>query len=227
MNKFSTREVPRPQAGPEGEEENPFRGAPPARLTAQAGLNRFVWNLRYPDATVFPGMILWAGSTTGPRVVPGKYTVRLTVDGKTQQQSFEVKKDPRLDTTPEDYAKQLSLSIQVRDKLSDTNDAVIRIRELRKQLDDYAKRDSKKVADAAKALNQKLTAVEEALYQTKNRASEDPLELPDQAEQQVGACARRGAELRRPADAAIVHGVRRPGDAGERGTEKAGWIDDN
>ena len=64
---------------------------------------------------------------------------------------------------------------RLRDKLSDTNDAVIRIRELRKQLDEYAKRDSKKVADAAKALNQKLTEVEEALYQTKNRASEDPL----------------------------------------------------
>jgi hypothetical protein len=178
VNRFSTREAPRPQAGPEGEEENPFRGPPPARLTAQAGLNRFVWNLRYPDATVFPGMILWAGSTTGPRVVPGKYTVRLTVDGKAQQQTFEVKKDPRLETTPEEYSKQLSLSLQVRDKLSDTNDAVIRIRELRKQLDDYAKRDSKKVADAAKALSEKLTTVEESLYQTKNRASEDPLNYP-------------------------------------------------
>ena len=147
-------------------------------LTAQAGMNAFVWNLRYPDATTFPGLIMWAGSTTGPRVSPGKYSVRLTVDGKTQTQSFEVKKDPRLETTPEEYAKQLSLSLQLRDKLSDTNGAVIRIRELRKQLDEYTKRDSKKVADAAKALNQKLTAVEEELYQTKNRASEDPLNYP-------------------------------------------------
>jgi hypothetical protein len=178
VNKFSTREAPRPQAGPPDEEENPFRGAPPARLTAQAGLNRFLWNLRYPDATTFPGLIMWAGSTTGPRASPGKYAVRLTVDGKTQSQAFEVKKDPRLETTPEEYAKQLSLSLQVRDKLSDTNDAVIRIRELRKQLDEYAKRDAKKVADAAKALTQKLTEVEEALYQTRNRASEDPLNYP-------------------------------------------------
>ena len=178
VNKFSTRETPRPQAGPADEEENSPRGGPPARLTAQVGLNRFVWNLRYSDATSFPGLIMWAGSTTGPRVSPGTYTAKLTVDGKTQTQIFEVKKDPRLETTSEEYAKQLSLSLQVRDKLSDTNDAVIRIRELRKQLDDYAKRDSKKVADAAKALNQKLTEVEEALYQTKNRASEDPLNYP-------------------------------------------------
>ncbi len=177
VNHYTNKEPVRP-AGGEGEEENPFRGAPPARLTAQAGMNRFVWNLRYPDAAVFPGMILWAGSTTGPRAVPGKYTVRLTVDGKAQTQSFEVKKDPRLTTTAEDYAKQLSLSLQVRDKLSATNEAVIKIRELRKQLEEYTKRDSKKVADAAKVLVKEMTDIEEALYQTKNRASEDPLNFP-------------------------------------------------
>ena len=58
------------------------------------------------------------------------------------------------------------------------DEGVIRIREIRKQLEDYARRDDKRVADAAKALTQKLTAVEEELYQTKNRASEDPLNFP-------------------------------------------------
>ena len=95
-----------------------------------------------------------------------------------QTQSFEVKKDPRLTTTPEEYAKQLSLALQVRDKLSETNEAVIRIREVRKQLEEYTKRDDKKVADAAKALIQKLTEVEEELYQTKNRSAQDPLNFP-------------------------------------------------
>jgi hypothetical protein len=180
VNHYSSRApVQAPRApGAEDEEENPFRGAPPPRVTVQAGMNRFVWNLRYRDATTFPGLIMWAGSVTGPRVSPGTYTVRLTVDGKTQSQTFEVKKDPRLQTTPEDYAKQLSLALQIRDKLSETNDSVIRIRELRKQLDDYTKRDDKRVAEAAKELVKKLTAVEEELYQTKNRASEDPLNFP-------------------------------------------------
>ena len=59
-------------------------------------MNRFVWNLRYPDATSFPGLIMWAGSVTGPPASPGTYQVRLTVDGKSQTQPFEVKKDPRL-----------------------------------------------------------------------------------------------------------------------------------
>ena len=181
VNKYSSRAPTRPVEvpSPEGDEEGPPRGAPPARVPADAGLNRFVWNLRYPDATSFPGMILWAGSLTGPTVAPGEYTVKLTVDGKTQSQTFEVKKDPRLTAvTQEDYVKQVTLALQIRDKLSETNEGVIRIREIRKQLEDYTRRDDKRVADAAKALTQKLTAVEEELYQTKNRASEDPLNFP-------------------------------------------------
>ncbi len=179
VKKFSSREAPRP-AVPSGEEggEEGFFAPPPARLPAQAGMNKFVWNLRYPDATSFPGLIMWAGSVTGPRVAPGKYQVRLTVGGKSQTQPFEVLKDPRLSTTPEDYAKQVTLALQIRDKLSETNQGVIRIREVRKQLEDYTKRSDKRVADAAKSLSDKLTAVEEELYQTKNRASEDPLNYP-------------------------------------------------
>jgi len=176
VKKFSSHEQPEPAAP--SEEGEGFFMPPPARLPAQAGMNRFVWNLRYADATTFPGLIMWAGSVTGPRVSPGSYQVRLTVDGKSQTQPFEVKKDPRLQTTPEDYAKQLSLSLQLRDKLSETNEGVIKIRELRKQLDEYAKRSDQRVADAAQALAKKLTAVEEDLYQTRNHASEDPLNYP-------------------------------------------------
>ena len=174
VKKFSSKAPP----PAEGAEENSFRGGPPARVATAAGMNRFVWNLRYADATTFPGLIMWAGSVTGPRVSPGTYTVRLTADGKSQSQSFTVMRDPRLETTPEDYAKQLALALQIRDKLSETNEAVIRIRDVRKQLDDYANRDSKRVSEAAKDLIKKLTAVEENLYQTKNRASEDPLNFP-------------------------------------------------
>jgi len=176
VKKFSSREE-RPQAPPAEPGEESFV-PPPARVPAQAGLNRFVWNLRYADATSFPGLIMWAGSVTGPRVAPGKYQVRLTVDGKPQTQSFEVMKDPRLVTTPDDYTRQVTLALQVRDKLSETNEGVIRVREARKQLEDFTKRDDQKVAGAAKELIQKLTAVEEELYQTKNRASEDPLNYP-------------------------------------------------
>ena len=99
-------------------------------------MNRFIWNLRYPDATTFPGLIMWAGSVTGPVAAPGSYTAKLTVDGKSYTQTFELEEaDPRLATTPEDYAKQLSLALQLRDKLSEANGGVVKIREVRKQLE--------------------------------------------------------------------------------------------
>jgi hypothetical protein len=126
---------------------------------------------------------MWAGSTRGPLIVPGTYTVKLTVGDKTQSQQFVVKNDPRLKTTPAEFSAQLSLSIQVRDKLSQVNQAVIDIRAAKKQLEDYAARlkddaAAKKVADAARDLDKKLTAVEEELYQIKNQSSQDPLNFP-------------------------------------------------
>ncbi|HLJ50100.1 MAG TPA: hypothetical protein VKU01_29005 [Bryobacteraceae bacterium] len=182
MKKFTSKAPPPRPALPAGEveeEEGPrFRGGPP-RVSAEAGLNRFAWDLRYEDATTFPGLIMWAASVRGPIVPPGSYQVRLTADGKSQTQTFEVMKDPRLTTTQADYARQLELALQIRDKLSTVNQAVIDIREIRKQLDDYAGRvKDQKIVDAAKALAKKLTAVEEELYQTKNRSGEDPLNFP-------------------------------------------------
>ncbi len=179
VREYSSRAPEAPAEGPVVEAEaNPFRAQAAQRVPANPGMNRFTWNMRYPDASTFPGLIMWAGSVTGPLAAPGNYQVRLTVDGKSQTQKFAIMKDPRLDTTPEDYAKQLTLALQIRDKLSATNDAVILIRAIRPQIDSFAKRDDKRISDAAKALSAKLTAIEEDLYQTKNRASEDPLNFP-------------------------------------------------
>ncbi|HSQ20286.1 MAG TPA: glycosyl hydrolase, partial [Blastocatellia bacterium] len=131
--------------------------------------------------TRFPGMILWAGQTNGPRIAPGNYQVKLTVDGQTLTENFEVKPDPRLTTSAADYAKQLDLSLKIRDKLTETHNAIIQIRDVKKQIDDLVKRvgpQSKPIADAGNALTKKLTEVEEALYQTKNQSSQDPLNFP-------------------------------------------------
>jgi len=181
IRKFSSRgQESQAQAAPAGDDDGGFRPAGPRRAPAEAGLNRFIWDLRYPDATRFPGLIMWAGATTGPRVVPGTYQVKLTVDGKTMTQSLEVKKDPRLEVTQADLAKQSDLLMKIRDKFSETSEAILQIRDTRKQIDDITNRmkDQPAIADAAKALKVKLTAVEEELYQTKNQSSQDPLNYP-------------------------------------------------
>jgi photosystem II stability/assembly factor-like uncharacterized protein len=154
-------------------------GAPPP-VTTEVGLNRFVWDTRYPDAVRFPGLILWSGETRGPKLPPGRYQVKLTADGKTLTQNFEIKADPRLTTAPADYAKQLDLGLKIRDKLTETHNAIIQIRDVRKQVEDLLKRvpQSKPINDAGSALNKKLTAIEETLYQTKNQSNQDPLNFP-------------------------------------------------
>ncbi len=170
-----------PPGSPPG--EGGFGGGAPPPVPTEVGLNRFVWDTRYADAVRFPGMILWAGETRGPKVPPGTYQVKLTVDGKTLTQNFEIKADPRLTATPGDYAKQLELGLKIRDKLSETHNAIIQIRDVRKQVEDLLKRvagqpNFKVVNDAGTALNKKLTEIEETLYQTKNQSSQDPLNFP-------------------------------------------------
>ncbi len=191
VNKYSSNAPARPGASEDAAPVIDEQGAgggrggfgAPARVPAQAGMNHFTWDLRYPDATTFPGLIMWAGSTRGPMIVPGTYTAKLIVGDKTQTQQFVVTSDPRLKTTAADYSAQLSLSIQIRDKLSQVNQAVVDIRAAKKQLEDYAARlkddaAAKKVADAARDLDKRLTAVEEELYQIKNQSSQDPLNFP-------------------------------------------------
>ncbi len=176
------RVVGEPQ-GPEEEAGFFARFRAPRKIPAQAGLNRFAWDLRYPEASRFEGLILWGGGLQGPTVVPGRYQVRLTAWGRSQTQSFEVRKDPRLATTLADYQKRFELHLKIRDKLSETHEAITRLRDVREQVKvvaERAKTASKDttIAAAARALTGKLTAIEEALYQTKNKSNQDPLNYP-------------------------------------------------
>jgi photosystem II stability/assembly factor-like uncharacterized protein len=178
----SASPTPAQPAAPAGE-AGVTGGAATPPVTTDVGLNRFVWDTRYPDAVRFPGMILWAGEIRGPKMPPGPYQVKLTVDGKTMTQNFEIKPDPRLNTSPADYAKQLELGLKIRDKLTETHNAIIQIRDVRNQVEDLLKRvtglpNFKVVNDAGTALNKNLSAVEEALYQTKNQSNQDPLNFP-------------------------------------------------
>jgi hypothetical protein len=150
--------------------------------------------MRYPDAVTFPGLVLWAGSTQGPLASPGKYQARLDAAGKVLTASFEIRKDPRLSATQQDFDKQLSLLLQIRDKLSETHEAILQIRDARRQIDDLATRykdlpAGKAAADAARELARKLTAVEEELYQTKLQSSQDPLNYPIKLNNKLAALA--------------------------------------
>ncbi len=170
---------------PGGDEEEDFfsRGAGAGNLPADAGLNRFVWDLRYEGATKVPKAPLWGGSTDGPEALPGTYQVRLTVLGKSYTAPLEIKPDARLKVSQEDLAKQFDLLLKIRDKVTETDDAIIQIRDLREQINAINARlkndpRAKVIADAGKTVDTKMTVVEEALIQTKAKSGQDVLNFP-------------------------------------------------
>jgi len=144
-----------------------------------AGLNRFSWNLDYPGAKTFDGMILWGATTNGPMALPGTYQVKLTVDGESQTQPLVIKPHPLRNTPAADMQEQFNLAIAIRDKVSEANQAVIEIRRIKAQVNELKTKSNKKeftlVADR---LLGALSAVEQDVYQVKNQSGQDPLNFP-------------------------------------------------
>lgn len=178
----------------EKEEEEQDDDEEEVKPTVEKGLNRFLWDLYYPLRGKVPGMITWSGDPIQPMVIPGDYQVRLTFAGKSWTEPLRVVANPRSKVTTEDLQAQHQFLIEIRDKLVETHDAIRRIREVRAQLDDLRKRlakDEKYAAlrESAKTLDEKMTAVEEALYQTKNRSSQDPLNFPIRLNDKLNAVA--------------------------------------
>jgi len=178
------------EADADGEGFGPPRTQPPTR---NAGLNRFTWDLRYPGAKTFEGEIMWgARPEQGPAAPPGEYHARLLVNGAMQTEKLRVVKDPRIpNVTNADLTEQFKLASQVRDKVTEADEMVIRIRALKKQLKDRTdKAKSPDLNAAAERLEAKLTAVEEDVYQVRNRSNQDPLNFPIKLNNQLAALAR-------------------------------------
>ena len=161
-----------------------FGFGPPQRgLPVEAGLDRFVWDLRYEGASRVPHSPLWAGSTDGPEALPGKYQVRLTVHGKSYTEPLEIQPDPRLTLSRQDMEKQFDLLIKIRDSVTQAHDAINQIRDIRSQIQALDKRlhgqpQAKAVAEAGKELDKKMTPIEEVLIQTKAKSNQDVLNYP-------------------------------------------------
>jgi photosystem II stability/assembly factor-like uncharacterized protein len=145
------------------------------------GVHRHFWDLRYPGAVVFPGIILEGGNPErGPWAPPGRYQIRLVVDDREQRCWFKVKKDPRLtDITDGDLKTQFDLALKIRDKESAANEGVILIRNLKSQVEDrLSKTGGRKLRKIAKNFVQGLSTVEKELYQVKNQSPKDKIAFP-------------------------------------------------
>lgn len=153
------------------------------KLELEKGSNRFVWNMRYPDAEGFDGLIMWAAGLTGPKAVPGTYKVKLTVDGAEMEVDFEILKDPRSESTIADLQAQFDFLVSVRDKVSEMHKGIKDIRDIKGQISGLNEKisdddENKDLVTEGKRINKALTEIEEQLYQTKNKSGQDPLNYP-------------------------------------------------
>jgi photosystem II stability/assembly factor-like uncharacterized protein len=160
----------------------------------EAGANRFVWNMRYPDAKKVDGFAGADQALAGPMVAPGTYKVQLTVGDQVLTESFEIRKDSRVTATQADLDAQFALRKKITDKLSETHDAINKLRNIRQQIDNWiantkGQQNAEAIEKAGKALKEKLTPIEEELIQVKAKNRQDTLNFPAKLNAKLAALA--------------------------------------
>jgi photosystem II stability/assembly factor-like uncharacterized protein len=182
IRKYSSAEV-----DPLDEPPGPDDKKPEKQIKPEAGLNKFVWDLRYEDARRVPGYYLWAygSGAHGPVAAPGHYQVRLSANGQTLTAPLDLKLDPRVNISQADLEQEFNFLLATRDELSRVYDTVNQIQDVRAQLSGLKKRlpenaSAKTIAGAADDLEKKLVAVRDDLINLDISANEDSLAYPPQ-----------------------------------------------
>jgi photosystem II stability/assembly factor-like uncharacterized protein len=181
---------------PEGTAQPPQTKDP--KVPVVAGLNRFLWNMRYADAAKIEGeggtWEAFEAQLAGPQVPPGSYRVRLTVAGETLEAPFEIRKDPRVASTQDELEDQTTLGLKINQLLTETHQAINAIRRLKSQLDAWEARAREqggqaRVVRAAASLRGKASAIEEELVQVKAKSRQDTLNYPAKLNAKVASLA--------------------------------------
>lgn len=164
----------------------PERAGPPDKshiLPTAAGMHRFVWNWRYDMPEFVPSVIWDMGPPNGPLALPGKYTARLNVGGKSYTASFELGMDPRVKTPMADLQKQFELLSRIRDLLGEVHGAVSEIRSVREQFQALRKRlasqpRAKAILDTVASIDTRMSAAEAQFIEVRAKSSQDMCNYP-------------------------------------------------
>ncbi len=153
------------------------------KLKVKKGGNTHVWNTRGKEAEKLKGMIFWWASFNGPKAVPGNYKVHLNVNGNNQTQEFKIVPDPRAEVSVSDMQKQHDFISAINATVDRAHGSIKKIRGVTKQLDAFTKQykdngQTKELVEKAKTMKDEFGKIEKALYQTKNRSNQDPLNFP-------------------------------------------------
>jgi len=175
------------------------------KLEVKKGMNQFVWDMSYDGAEKLDGMILWWASLDGPKAIPGTYKVHLNIKNDVTSstssslstgsvempQSFTILADPRAESTQLDMQKQFNFIKDINKTMDDAHKSIKKIRNIKAQLiafeTQYKDNEAvKELLEKSKTLKEEFTKIEEALYQTKNRSGQDPLNFPIRLTNKLG-----------------------------------------
>jgi photosystem II stability/assembly factor-like uncharacterized protein len=138
-------------------------------LSAEAGMHRFLWDVHYPPPDAlnreFPISAIVHNTPQlplGAFAMPGKYTVKLTVDGKTYTQPLTVRMDPRIKTPEVDLRKQFEMLAGIVEGMNETFEALQQVRALRPQLADRAGKVKGALGDSLNGLDKQVAELEGA-----------------------------------------------------------------
>ncbi len=185
IKSFSSEEAQAAETGKNGNGKKKEEKKEP-RVPKEAGTNRFVWNMRHADPVkLAEGFMGGDNGLTGPVVAPGTYQARLVVGEQEANVSFEIQKDPRVATSQRDLDEQCALLLRIRDRLSETHEAIMLIRDTRQQVEQWEQRTQKheqreSIVESAKSVKEQLSAIEEELIQVKAKTRQDTLNHPAQ-----------------------------------------------
>ena len=164
-------------------------------LEVEAGMNRFVWDLRYPGPDVIPSAQFSLAYTGGAWAPPGRYTLRVEAGDTEEEVQVQVAPDPSIPSvTATDLEAQFALTLQVRDRLTEVHDAIREIRSIREQTGDFVSRAEEgdypddaveELRELAETMDESLTEVEEALIQTRSESGQDPINFPPKLDDQL------------------------------------------
>jgi hypothetical protein len=152
------------------------------KIEIEKGMNQFNWDMTYPQAERVDGLILWNGFIGGPMAAPGNYYAKFKLGKDSTEVPFTLLPDPNYKTTAAEYNEQFVFLSTIRDKFSDVMKALRNIRDIRQQMNDLNTRLGKDMPKEVKqqidTINKQMTAVEEALHQTKAKSGQDVLNFP-------------------------------------------------
>jgi photosystem II stability/assembly factor-like uncharacterized protein len=135
----------------------------PEFLQTTPGMHRFLWNLTWGSGETMADEASGFPDLSGPKVVPGIYRVRLTVDGRTQEQQLKISMDPRSPATPEILQQQLQLAQQIFAESNEARRALAEISSVQKQLADLDQKVEQKLGEKNPALKTALADAQSEL----------------------------------------------------------------